>query len=415
MKKKTNYLNKITRSLQSEPSASISKVEGTKLIIKKKAIKMGDQCEQKNNDSMDSVSIESSPVKKKYKTKKMKLLELQESMKSSTSELMVVDTNDSTNPADPNTPQAAPKIKIINKSAKSSIVLHIPKEKLGLTPGESASMDNSGANSPSVDITSINDSVHASSLFANQTPQQQQQQAQRRQYNKQSSLIKKQQKMMEQQQFQQLQQQLSQSPLVNQFANLFEQQQLIMALAQQQQLNMIQSNPLSAAGLVFPQLLNKQISMQAQQQQQQQQQQIKRKNSNQSQLDYLIKPHKKVDRRHADPAVSLATLLESLLNELREMQEAQPFLLPVNSKKVPDYYNVVKNPLDLQSIRKRVNEKFYKQRSLFLSDMQLLVDNSALYNGPNHTITNSAERLLTICKEHFEQHSDKFLRLEKGM
>lgn len=374
---------------------------------------MGDQIEQKNNDSMDSVSIESSPVKKKYKTKKMKLLELQESMKSS-SELMVVDTNDSTNPADPNTPQAAPKIKIINKSAKSSIVLHIPKEKLGLTPGESASMDNSGANSPSVDITSINDSINASSLLANQTPQQQ---AQRRQYNKQNSLIKKQQKMMEQQQFQQLQQQLSQSPLVNQFANLFEQQQLIMALAQQQQqLNMIQSNPLSAAaGLVFPQLLNKQISMQAQQQQQQQQQQIKRKNSNQSQLDYLIKPHKKVDRRHADPAVSLATLLESLLNELREMQEAQPFLLPVNSKKVPDYYNVVKNPLDLQSIRKRVNEKFYKERSLFLSDMQILIDNSALYNGPKHTITSSAEKLYSICVEHFEQHSDKFLRLEKGM
>jgi transcription initiation factor TFIID subunit 1 len=226
---------------------------------------------------------------------------------------------------------------------------------------------------------------------------------------KQNSMMKKQQKMLEQQQLQQLQQQLSQSPLVNQFASLIEQQQILMAFAQQQQMNTMM--PLFPQNAFASQLLSKQMSMQ----QGQQQPQMKRKNSSQSQLDYLVKPHKKVDRRHADPAVSLATLLENLLNELREAQDAQPFLAPVNSKKVPDYYNVVKNPLDLQTIRKRVNEKFYKERNLFLADMQVLIDNSALYNGANHTITNAAQRLYAMCAEHFEQHSDKFLRLEKAI
>lgn len=49
--------------------------------------------------------------------------------------------------------------------------------------------------------------------------------------------------------------------------------------------------------------------------------QVKRKPNVQSsqQMDYLIKPHmKKVDRRHADPLVSYASILEHILNQLRD-------------------------------------------------------------------------------------------------
>ena len=87
----------------------------------------------------------------------------------------------------------------------------------------------------------------------------------------------------------------------------------------------------------------------------------------------------------------------------------------MNSKKVPDYYNLVKNPIDLQTIRKRINEKYYKNRASFLDDIQLLIDNSALYNGRNHTITMSAERLYELCLQRFDEKSDKFERLEKAI
>ncbi len=151
---------------------------------------------------------------------------------------------------------------------------------------------------------------------------------------------------------------------------------------------------------------------------QSQQSAVKRKPSTQNvqQMDYLIKPHmKKVDRRHADPLVSYASILENILNELRDSTFAQPFILPVNSKKVPDYYNLVKNPVDLQTIRKKINDKFYKNRGDFLEDFQQLVENSALYNGYNHNITSQAENLFTLCEQKIEEKKDKLLRLEKAI
>lgn len=144
----------------------------------------------------------------------------------------------------------------------------------------------------------------------------------------------------------------------------------------------------------------------------------KRKPSTQAssqQADYLIKPHKKVDRRHVDPMVSFATILENILNEVRELPDAQPFLVPVNSKKVPDYYNVIKNPIDLQTIRKRVNEKFYKNREAFLDDFRLLIDNSLLYNGSTHIITHSAENLYEMTLSRVHEKGEQLARLEKAI
>ncbi len=87
----------------------------------------------------------------------------------------------------------------------------------------------------------------------------------------------------------------------------------------------------------------------------------------------------------------------------------------MNSKKVPDYYKIIKKPIDLQTIRKRINDKVYKNRSSFLDDIQLLVENSVLYNGSNNPITSSAESLYAICQQKLEEKKDKLIRLEKAI
>lgn len=162
-----------------------------------------------------------------------------------------------------------------------------------------------------------------------------------------------------------------------------------------------------------------QLISQKQQQQQQQNQSQKRKPSTQNVAqqysDYLMKPHKKVDRRHADPLVSFSSALENILKEVRELPDAQPFLVPVNSKKVPDYYKLIKTPIDLQTIQKRIMEKAYKNRHAFLDDMRLLVDNSQLYNGPGHLITQSAENLYYVTLQRVEEKQEQLARLEKAI
>lgn len=48
---------------------------------------------------------------------------------------------------------------------------------------------------------------------------------------------------------------------------------------------------------------------------------------------------------------------------------------------MPDYYNIVQRPMDLQTIRDGLHLKKYQNREEFLSDVNQIVENSTLYNG----------------------------------
>lgn len=48
--------------------------------------------------------------------------------------------------------------------------------------------------------------------------------------------------------------------------------------------------------------------------------------------DYLKRKERSVNRRRIDPVITLSTIFEEMLNEMREMSDAQPFLFPVNVK-----------------------------------------------------------------------------------
>lgn len=53
--------------------------------------------------------------------------------------------------------------------------------------------------------------------------------------------------------------------------------------------------------------------------------------------------------------VALTFILDSVVNnKLKSMTEVWPFMKPVNKKMVKDYYNIIKRPMDLETISKRV-------------------------------------------------------------
>lgn len=47
---------------------------------------------------------------------------------------------------------------------------------------------------------------------------------------------------------------------------------------------------------------------------------------------------------------------KSLLEDLETHDDAWPFLLPVNTKQFPTYKKIIKNPMDLSTIKKRLND-----------------------------------------------------------
>ena len=111
----------------------------------------------------------------------------------------------------------------------------------------------------------------------------------------------------------------------------------------------------------------------------------------------------------------MSTMLEEILNEMRELPDVQPFLFPVSSKTVPDYYRIILRPMDLQTIREALRQKRYQSREDFLSDVNLIVENSTLYNGEKSILTTAAKRMLDVCIERLGQKEERFMRLEKAI
>ncbi|UYV74640.1 TAF1 [Cordylochernes scorpioides] len=141
---------------------------------------------------------------------------------------------------------------------------------------------------------------------------------------------------------------------------------------------------------------------------------MKKKKSDQL-CDYLKKPHQGTNRRRTDPLVTLSSILETILNELRELPDTAVFCVPVNSKSMPEYYNVVTHPMDLQTMREKLHQKYYRNREDFLGDIHQIVKNSTLYNGPKNIYTMAAEQMLKHCIQQFEEKEDKLMRLEKAI
>lgn len=135
-------------------------------------------------------------------------------------------------------------------------------------------------------------------------------------------------------------------------------------------------------------------------------------------MDYdYLKTHavKTANRRCTDPILTFSTLLEEIVKEMREPPDFQPFVYPVNRKEVPDYYRIVTQPMDLQTIRETIRQKRYHFRQDFLFDVYLIVHNSVLYNGENHSITLAAKRMMEVCITGLSDKEEELMRLEKAI
>ncbi|KAM4662387.1 transcription initiation factor TFIID subunit 1 isoform 3-T3 [Discoglossus pictus] len=131
--------------------------------------------------------------------------------------------------------------------------------------------------------------------------------------------------------------------------------------------------------------------------------------------DYLNRPHKSIHRRRTDPMVTLSSVLESIINDMRDMPNSYPFHSPVNAKVVKDYYKIVTNPMDLQTLRENVRKRMYPSREEFREQVALIVKNCILYNGPKHSLTQISQNMLDLCDEKLKEKEDKLARLEKAI
>lgn len=79
--------------------------------------------------------------------------------------------------------------------------------------------------------------------------------------------------------------------------------------------------------------------------------------------------------------------LSTVLKEIKSHDEfAWPFKEPVDAKATGayDYYDVIKNPMDLSTMQKRLDQRnFYVTKEIFIADLKRMVENCKTYNGKN--------------------------------
>lgn len=83
---------------------------------------------------------------------------------------------------------------------------------------------------------------------------------------------------------------------------------------------------------------------------------------------------------------ALKSELLQIVHKTEEQQFAWPFREPVDTTEVQDYLEVIKDPIDLMTIEKRIKKgDWYKSKQMLYRDLMLMVNNCKLYNDEAST------------------------------
>lgn len=85
-----------------------------------------------------------------------------------------------------------------------------------------------------------------------------------------------------------------------------------------------------------------------------------------------------------------------------------PFQKPVDIEElgIPDYYNLVKNPMDLGTVKRKLENFEYQMGDEALTDIRLVFDNCFLYNNPQADVYSMAKDLEGIFESKMKDYPD---------
>ncbi|KAK1798119.1 hypothetical protein P4O66_000614 [Electrophorus voltai] len=88
--------------------------------------------------------------------------------------------------------------------------------------------------------------------------------------------------------------------------------------------------------------------------------------------------------------------LRRILRSLQAHKMAWPFLEPVDPNDAPDYYGVIKEPMDLSTMEERLLKRYYSKLTEYVADMTKIFDNCRYYNPSDSPFYQCAEVLETF-------------------
>lgn len=96
----------------------------------------------------------------------------------------------------------------------------------------------------------------------------------------------------------------------------------------------------------------------------------------------------------------------TLLQELVNHPSAWPFAVPVNKEEVGDYYDVIKEPMDLSTMELKLENDKYESFEQFLYDCRLVFNNCRSYNAETTTYFKNATKLEKFLNKKIKESAD---------
>jgi hypothetical protein len=118
-----------------------------------------------------------------------------------------------------------------------------------------------------------------------------------------------------------------------------------------------------------------------------------------------------VTRTYRMPHVNFAARLEKELMEIWASKKAYEFREPV-PREILGYYEKIKHPICLVDIRDKIAEYRYTSIKDLMNDMNLMAQNSQLFNGPSNQLTKNAFFLVEKLRENLD-HDRNFFGAQK--
>lgn len=95
-------------------------------------------------------------------------------------------------------------------------------------------------------------------------------------------------------------------------------------------------------------------------------------------------------------------ILKELLSK-KHYAYAWPFHTPVDAQalQLHDYHDIIKYPMDLSTIKKKMDSRQYADAQAFAADVRLIFSNCYKYNHPSHDVVAKARKLQGIFEQRF--------------